>query len=87
MADDSIEVGKEEYALYWPTCEFKPFGYDDVDELCFVNRSNDKLMWNDLLKSGKMVNNSTAVNSDIVIIYIMHLFIYYTVSYIHSCLA
>lgn len=47
MADDTIEVGKEACALYRPACEFKPFGYDDVDESCFVNRSNDKLPLND----------------------------------------
>lgn len=50
MADDSFEVGKEEYSLYRPTCEL--------------------MMW-----------KSCVTVQLLLLFYIMHLFIYCTVSY------
>lgn len=55
VADDSIEVGKEENSLYWPTCEFKPFSSDDVEEFFELQeRQIDD-------ERGEMVNNNAAV--------------------------
>lgn len=46
VADDPGAVREEEYSLYRSSGEFKPLGYVEVEDMGFVNRSNDKLVKN-----------------------------------------